>query len=126
MTAELNVSSNSNVDLNSEDECLLGNPIINSEQQNFTQGELNNFVRNLILSKNSTQLLGSKTEIKEFSGSRNNFTWYGNEENEFTAFFPEENSKVYCKCIPELITQYLPLFMIHHRGNYPLILIREA
>lgn len=77
-------------------------PILNQPQK-FTQGELNDLVRDLNLSKESAQLLGSRLNAKNLLAPNTHFAWYRKREEEFKPFFNQEESLVYCHNIPDLI-----------------------
>lgn len=68
------------------------------------QGELNDLTRDLNLSKDSAQLLGSRLREKRLLAPTTTFYWYRQREAEFTKFFmhDEASSLVYCHNIAGL------------------------
>lgn len=71
----------------------------------FTQGELNDLTRDLCLSKESAQLLGSRLRENNLLAPETTFYWYRNREQEFRIFFEKDNDSalIYCKNIKGLI-----------------------
>lgn len=71
----------------------------------FTQAELNDLTRDLNLSKESAQLLGSRLRENALLAPTTTFSWYRNRESEFRKFFTfdETKSLVYCNNIPGLV-----------------------
>ena len=70
----------------------------------FEQAELNDLTRDLNLSKEAAQLLGSRLNSKNLLSSDTTFAWYRHREKEYTIYFLEDESLVYCVDIPGLIT----------------------
>lgn len=71
----------------------------------FTQGELNDLTRDLCLSKESAQLLGSRLREKNLLAPGTTFYWYRDREKEFRVFFEKDKNTalVYCTNITGLI-----------------------
>lgn len=69
----------------------------------FTQGELNDLVRDLSLSKIDSELLGSRLKDKNLLSPGVTFSWYRNREDEFLKYFASEQNLVYCCNIPGLV-----------------------
>ena len=72
------------------------------------QVQLNNLRRDLNLSKEPAQLLGSRLREDDLLAPGTTFSWYRNREREFRQFFTlhEAKSLVYCNNIADL-TDYL-------------------
>ncbi|GBM24924.1 hypothetical protein AVEN_23456-1 [Araneus ventricosus] len=64
--------------------------------QPFSQSELNNLVRDLGLSKDEVELLGSRLKNKNLLAYGTSFSWCRHREKEFTQFFSEEGNLVLC------------------------------
>lgn len=79
--------------------------ISDAEPQLFNQAELNDLIRDLCLSKESSQLLGSRLREKNLLERNTTFAWYRNREMEFRRFFSfdDTSSFVYCNNIEELV-----------------------
>lgn len=71
----------------------------------FTQAELNDLTRDLNLSKESAQLLGSRLREKNLLSPGTTFYWYRHRERQFRKFFTfdKASSLVYCNNIDDLI-----------------------
>lgn len=71
----------------------------------LTQAELNDLTRDLNLSKESAQLLGSRLREKRLLAPGTTFYWYRDREREFRKFFTfdEASLLVYCNNIADLI-----------------------
>lgn len=71
----------------------------------LNQEELNDLTRDLNLSKESAQLLGSRLREKRLLAPETTFFWYRNREKEFRKYFTfdEEHSLVYCNNIAGLV-----------------------
>lgn len=72
----------------------------------ITQHELNNLVRELNLSKEKSQLLGSRLREKGALSADCTFRWYEHREKEFLPFFTQEEDLVYCCNILGLIAKF--------------------
>ena len=72
----------------------------------FTQEELNDLVRDLGLSKESAQILGSRLKEKRLLVPGTTFYWYRRREEEFLEYFTEDGPLVYCNNIEGLLSQY--------------------
>ena len=69
----------------------------------MNQAELNNFVRDLVLSKKHAELLGSRLNEKHLLKPGTIFSWFRNRESDFKKYFVKEGALVYCNDIPNLI-----------------------
>lgn len=74
--------------------------------QLFSQKELNDLVRDLGLSKESAELLGSRLKNKNLLSSGTSFSWYRHREKEFTQFFYKEGNLVYCNDVQGLMNSF--------------------
>ncbi|GBN81484.1 hypothetical protein AVEN_64786-1 [Araneus ventricosus] len=74
-----------------------------SEPQPFSQLELNYLVRDLGLSKDSADLLGSRLKKKNLLAPGTFFSWFRERETVFTKYFPQDSGLVYCRNVPELM-----------------------
>ncbi|CAD6221956.1 GSCOCG00011665001-RA-CDS, partial [Cotesia congregata] len=102
-------STSSEQNLQSQESNKNFKPILNQPQK-FTQGELNDLIRDLGLSKESAQLLGSRLHTKNLLAPNTLFAWYRKREKEFVTFFSQKESLplfltrvVYCTNISGLI-----------------------
>ena len=62
----------------------------------FTQHELNDLVRDLGLSKEAAELLGSRLKAKNLLAPGVVSSWYRHREKDFAPYFAQENDLVYC------------------------------
>lgn len=69
----------------------------------FSQSELNDLVRDLGLSKDAAELLGSRLKNKNLLSSGTSFSWYRHREKEFTQFFSKEGHLVFCNDVQGLM-----------------------
>ncbi len=71
----------------------------------LNQAQLNDLTRDLNLSKESAQLLGSRLRENDLLAPGTTFSWYRNREREFRPFFTVDEAKslVYCNNIAGLI-----------------------
>ena len=77
----------------------------------FTQGELNDLVRDLGLSKEAAELLASRLNEKHLLTTESNVTFYRNRDTEFAPFFAESDDFVYCTDAKNVVlTLGLPLY----------------
>ena len=60
--------------------------------QPFSQSELNDLVRDLGLSKDAAELLGSRLKNKNLLSPGTSFSWYRHREKEFTQFVSKEGN----------------------------------
>lgn len=74
--------------------------------QLFSQGELNDLVGDLGLSKDAAELLGSRLKNKNLLSPGTSFYWYRHPEKEFTQFFSKEGNLVFCNNVEELIHRF--------------------
>jgi hypothetical protein len=71
----------------------------------LSQAQLNDLVRDLGLSKEKSELLGSRLKENNLLGPGTLFSWYRHREQEFTQYFVKEGELVYCCDISGLITR---------------------
>ncbi|GBN76745.1 hypothetical protein AVEN_170244-1, partial [Araneus ventricosus] len=76
---------------------------ISDEPKLFIQSELNDLVRDLNLSKDSAEVLGSRLKEKKLLAPCRSFSWFRNREQEFNPLFSQAGELVYCNDIPGLI-----------------------
>ena len=71
----------------------------------LSQAELNDLTRDLNLSKESAQLLGSRLREKRLLAPETTYFWYRNREKEFRKYFSfdESSSLVYCNNVADLV-----------------------
>ena len=67
-----------------------------STAQKFNQPELNDLIRDLNLSKESSELLASRLKEKNLLDSETKVTFYRNREKNMIPFFSENNKLVFC------------------------------
>ena len=79
-----------------EDKSSVYMPSSTDKPQTFTQGEINNLVRDLGLSKKHAELLGSRLHEKHLLKASVTFSWYRQREDDFKKFFEKEDLLVYC------------------------------
>lgn len=77
-----------------------------SQPKPLSQDELNDLTRDLGLSKESAQLLGSRLRENKLLAPETTFAWYRSREKEFREYFTMDNeaSLVYCQNIKGLIS----------------------
>ncbi|GBL93711.1 hypothetical protein AVEN_166756-1 [Araneus ventricosus] len=71
----------------------------NDDPQLFAQMELNDLVQDLGLSKEPTEILGSRLKGKKMLAAGTCTALYGNREQEFTSYFSQDGNLVYCSDI---------------------------
>jgi hypothetical protein len=71
----------------------------------FTQSELNYLIRELQLTKEKIELLGSRLSEKNMLASGVIFSWYRNREKEFRKYCAQEDQLVFCTDIRNLLHQ---------------------
>lgn len=76
---------------------------VGKEPKLFEQSALNDFVRDLGLTKESAEILGSRLRERNMLAPGTTYYWFRHREQEFTSFFSEEETLVYCNNIPELL-----------------------
>ena len=79
-----------------------------NNSKKLKQHQLNDLVRDLGLSKESAQLLGSRLSENQLLAPDTTFYWYRNRDKEFRAFFKsnDDNSLVFCVNVAGLV-EYL-------------------
>lgn len=73
--------------------------------QQFNQSELNDFVRDLDLSKQAAELLASRLKEKQVLDQSVKVSFFRKREELFLPYFSEENKLVFCNDIPGLLGQ---------------------
>lgn len=101
---ESSVSSTSSDAAANEDVDFLPDDKDNGPQL-FHQSELNDLIRDLGLSKENSEILGSRLKEKNLLAPGTTFYWYRNREKEFQPFFTKEDQLVYCVSITDVIRQ---------------------
>lgn len=71
----------------------------------FTQDELNDLVRDLGLSKESSELLASRLKEKGCLASKTKVTFYRDRDLSFRKFFTKEEDLVYCNNVEGLVNE---------------------
>jgi phosphoglycolate phosphatase-like HAD superfamily hydrolase len=71
----------------------------------FTQSELNDLIRDLQLTKEKSELLGSRVREKHMLASGVKFSWYRNREKEFRKYYAQEDQLVFFTGIRNLLHQ---------------------
>jgi hypothetical protein len=61
----------------------------------FTESELNDLIRELELTKEKSELLGSRLREKNMLECGVIFSWYWNRENEFRKYYAQEDQLVF-------------------------------
>ena len=76
------------------------------QPKHFTQDELNDLSRDLNLSKESAQLLGSQLHDLNLLAPGTTFYWYRNRDEEFRKYFTwdEQHSLAYCHDVGKLVS----------------------
>ena len=69
----------------------------------FSQSELNNLVRELGLTKDSAEVLGSRLKDKDMVAPCTSFPWYRSKEKELISFFSQEGDLVFCSDVSGLM-----------------------
>jgi hypothetical protein len=71
----------------------------------MSQADLDDLVRDLNLSKESAELLGSRLKERNFLASGTTFAWYRHREQQFVNFFATKDKLVYCSNIEGLMSE---------------------
>jgi phosphoglycolate phosphatase-like HAD superfamily hydrolase len=71
----------------------------------FTQSELNDLILELQITKEKSELLGSRLHEKNTLASGVKFSWYRNREKEFRKYYGQEDQLVFCTDIRDLLHQ---------------------
>jgi hypothetical protein len=72
----------------------------------FTRSELNDLIRVLQLTKEKSELLGSRLHEKNMLASGVKFSWYRNREKGFRKYYAQEDQLVFCTDIRNLLHQF--------------------
>ena len=67
-----------------------------STPQLFRQDKLNDLVRDLGLTKESAELLGSRLNAKNLLSSNASYSWYRHREKDYIPYFAMDEQLVYC------------------------------
>lgn len=78
----------------------------NVEPKLFNQIELNDLVRDLGLTKEKAELLGSRLKEKNLLAEGTNIYVFRKREQQFSQFFHQDGDLVYCSDIPALINEF--------------------
>jgi hypothetical protein len=70
-----------------------------SHSESFDQSELSDLIKDLNLSKDSSELLASRLKKKNVLRPGTKITFYRRRENDLLPFFTKENNLVYCNDI---------------------------
>ena len=89
----------------SEDDPDFDDQDLSSQPKQFDQGELNDLVRDLNLSKKSAELLASRLSEKNLLRKGTKVSFYRNRDSEFVPFFSEVDGLVFCHNIPGLLAK---------------------
>ena len=102
---EVEYSSSAESEASGEQDAWITDTTSN-EPQLFTQHELNDLTRDLNLTKESAQLLGSRLHEKNLLAPGTTYFWYRNRDCEFRQYFTysEDHSLVYCQDIAGLVS----------------------
>uniref|UniRef100_A0A1B6CY49 Uncharacterized protein n=1 Tax=Clastoptera arizonana TaxID=38151 RepID=A0A1B6CY49_9HEMI len=76
------------------------------ELQLFKQIELNDLVRDLGLTKEKAELLGSRLKEKNLLADGTSICVYRKREHQFSTYFDQEGDLVHCSNIPGLIDEF--------------------
>ena len=97
----------SSTDTDESTEDLWNQPSCSKQPKLLSQAQLNDLTRDLYLSKESAQLLGSRLRENNLLAPETTFYWYRNRDEKFRKFFTmdEQHSLVYCKDIDGLVEE---------------------
>lgn len=122
-------SSQLETENDSDDELMLDesrdeHDIYTAEEQHnipeaFTQSELNDLVRDLYLSKEKAEILGSRLKGKHLLAADTTFAWYRHRERELLAYFEDDGNLVYCRNISDVMTYF---GLEHHPSEWRLFI----
>jgi uncharacterized protein YjcR len=71
----------------------------------FTQSKLSDMIRELQLTKEKSELLGSRLREKNMMASGVKFSWYRNREKEIRKYYTQEDQLLFCTDIRNLLHQ---------------------
>jgi phosphoglycolate phosphatase-like HAD superfamily hydrolase len=71
----------------------------------FTQSKMNDLIRELQLTKEKSELLGSRLREKNMLASVVKFSWYRYREEEFRKYYAQKDQLVFCTDIRNLLHQ---------------------
>ena len=93
----------------------------------FSQGQLNDLMRDLNLSKESCEILASRLGEHGILDSETKITFFQNRDNLLLQFFTTEDDFVYCNNIPGLLAKMgLSNYNSDEYGDYSLTTSNEA
>lgn len=72
----------------------------------FSQGEMNDLVRDLNLPKDAAELLGSRLKSRNLLLPGVSSSWFRYREKEFVTYFAQENELVYCTNVEGLMEKF--------------------
>ncbi|GBM60303.1 hypothetical protein AVEN_81658-1 [Araneus ventricosus] len=79
---------------------------VNERPQPFSQSELNDLIRDLGLSGDGAELLGSRLKNKNLLTPGTSFSWYRHREKEFTQFLSKEGNLIFCNDVQGLMKYF--------------------
>lgn len=103
--------------------------------QRFNQEELNDLIRDLNLSKESSELLASRLKEKNLLYPGTKITYYRNREKDLLPFFSQDNNLVYCNDVKGLLEkmdllEYIPdqwrLFIDSSKRSLKCVLLHNG
>lgn len=92
------------------------------EPLHFNQSELNNLVRELNLTKDCAELLGSRLNAKNLLAPGTKFAWYRHRENEFLPYFEADDDLIFCCNIPGLVCRLGGSGIDYNAGDWRLFI----
>lgn len=119
---DLLLSSSPKTSTESEHEGDVYTPVSTSVPSLFSQSELNDLVRDLALTKDGAELLGSRLNAKNLLASGTTYSWYRNRDKEFLPYFAAEGNLVFCSDIGGLIKQLGGEEMLYNPENWRLFI----
>lgn len=78
----------------------------NTEPQTFSQSELNDLIRDLYLTKEGSELLGSRLTEKNLLEAGTTFSWFRYRERDFLPYFSEDRDLVFCNDVCGLFNTF--------------------
>jgi hypothetical protein len=120
---EAATSESSTNESNAEDatDCYLPDKT-DDRPQPFTQIELNDLVRDLGLTKDCAEILGSRLKAKNLLSADTSFSWYRYREKEFVPYFAHDGQLVYCCDIPGLVCKLGGSDIVYQSSDWRLFI----
>jgi hypothetical protein len=120
---EAATSESSTNESNAEDatDCYLPDKT-DDRPQPFTQIELNDLVRDLGLTKDCAEILGSRLKAKNLLSADTSFSWYRYREKEFVPYFAHDGQLVYCCDIPGLVCKLGGSDIVYQSSDWRLLI----